>query len=253
MSLANDGVSLAQPLPFTFPFGGRDYTNLYVGANGILGFANSGLNLTGNMDMPTAASPNAIICPHWDDLNPAAGGSIWFGTAGAAPYRSVVVSWVDVPHTVTTGGQNRFTFQAIVHETGQATFQYAQVDSGNTQRTLGRSATIGVEDFIGGVAAKYSYNGDQALLTNNQAILFIPHGSAGSVPLLARVNGPQGGQFQLQVTAQVGTRCIIRASDDLSSWARLATNLIPASGVWNFNDSAAGAHVHRFYQAVSEP
>src|SRR6185503_20699773 len=100
-------------LLFTFQFGGRDYTNIYVGANGIVGFVNSGLNLTGNMDMPTTAAPNAIICPYWDDLNPAGGGSVWFGTVGTAPYRAAVVSWVDVPHTITAGGQNRFTLQAI--------------------------------------------------------------------------------------------------------------------------------------------
>jgi subtilisin family serine protease len=253
ITLANDGVSTARPLPFTFQFGGRDYTNIYIGANGIIGFTNSGLNLTGNMDMPTTASPNAFVCPYWDDLNPAAGGSVWFGTVGATPYRAAVVTWVDVPHTITAGGQNRFTLQAILHENGQIAFQYAQVDSGNSQRASGRSATIGLEDFTGGVAAKYSYNGDLALVTNNQSMVFVPHGSGLPTPLLTRLGGPQGGQFQLRVSGQVGSRCVIKASDDLSFWLSLATNVIPASGVWNFTDTTAGAHLHRFYQAVSEP
>ncbi len=253
ITLANDGVSTARPLPFTFQFTGRDYTNLYVGANGIIGFTNSGLNLAGNMDLPTTATPNAIICPHWDDLNPAAGGSVWFGTVGIAPYRAAVVSWVDVPHTVTAGGQTRLTFQAILHESGQIAFQYAQVDSGNAQRTLGRSATIGVEDFTGAVAAKYSYNGDLALVTNNQAMLFMPHGSSLPTPTLTRLDGPQGGQLGLRVTGQPGLRCIIKASDDLSSWAGLATNVIPVGGVWNFVDATTSAHLHRFYQAKVEP
>ena len=253
ITLTNDGVSTARPLPFTFQFGGRDYNNIFVGANGIIGFTNSGLNLTGNMDMPTTAVPNAIICPYWDDLNPAAGGSVWFGTVGAAPYRAAVVSWVDVPHAITAGGQNRFTLQAILHESRQIAFQYAQVDSGNVQRTSGRSATIGVEDFIGAVAAKYSYNGDLALVTNNQAMLFVPHGSSLPTAILTRLGGPQGGQFQLRVTAQVGSRCVIKVSDYLSTWSSLATNVIPASGLWNFTDLNAVTHLHRFYQAVSEP
>jgi hypothetical protein len=252
ITLANDGVSTARPLPFTFQFGGRNYTNLYIGANGILGFTPSGLNLTGNMDMPTTAAPNAMICPHWDDLNPAGGGSVWFGTIGIEPYRAAVVSWVDVPHTITAGGQNRFTLQAILHESGHIAFQYAQVQAGNAQRTMGRSATIGVEDFTGAVAAKYSYNGE-VLVTNNQAMLFVPHGSALPTPTLTRLAGPQGGQFQLRVSAQVGSRCVIKASDYLSSWVSLATNVMPASGIWDFTDSSAGAHLHRFYQAVSEP
>jgi hypothetical protein len=205
------------------------------------------------MDMPTTAAPNAIICPYWDDLNPATGGNVWFGTVGAAPCRAAVVSWVDVPHTITAGGQNRFTLQAILHESGQIAFQYAQVDSGNAQRTLGRSATIGVEDFTGAVAAKYSYNGDLALVTNNQAMLFVPHGSTLPTPTLTRLGGPQGSQFQLSVAAQVGSRCVIKGSDDLASWISLATNVIPASGVWNFTDANVNAHFHRFYRAASEP
>jgi hypothetical protein len=253
ITLANDEVSTARPLPFTFQFGGRDYTNIYVGANGIVGFVNSGLSLTGNMDMPTTAAPNAIICPYWDDLNPAGGGSVWFGTVGTAPYRAAVVSWVEVPHTITAGGQNRFTLQAILHESGQIAFQYAQVDSGNSQRTMGRSATIGVEDFAGAVATKYSYNGDLGLVTNNQAMLFVPHGSTLPTPTLTRPGGPPGSQFQLLVAAQVGSRCIIKASDDLSSWVSLATNVIPASSLWSFTDSTAGPHFHRFYRAMSEP
>jgi hypothetical protein len=253
IGLASNGVSAARSLPFTFRFGGRDFTNIYIGANGIVGFIISGLGFTGNMDLPTAALPNAMICPYWDDLNPEGGGSVWFGTVGTAPYRAVVVSWVDVPHAITTGGQNRFTLQTLLHESGQIAFQYAQVENGNPQRTMGRSATIGVEDFTGAVAAKYAYNGDVALVTNNQAILFVPHGSFLPTPMLARLSGPQGGQFQMRVTAQVGSRCVIRASDYLSSWSGLATNVIPASGLWDFVDPNAGAHVNRFYQAVTEP
>jgi hypothetical protein len=185
-------------------------------------------------------------------LNPAGGGSVWFGTIGIEPYRAAVVSWVDVPHTITAGGQNRFTLQAILHESGHIAFQYAQVETGNAQRTMGRSATIGVEDFTGAVAAKYSYNGE-VLVTNNQAMLFVPHGSALPTPTLTRLAGPQGGQFQLRVSAQVGSRCVIKASDYLSSWVSLATNVMPASGIWDFTDANAGAHLHRFYQAVSEP
>jgi len=251
VGLTDDGVSTARVLPFTFSFGGRDYTNIYIGANGIIGFVNSGLGVTANMDLPTTASPNAIVCPFWDNLNPAAGGTVWFGTAGVAPYRSAVVSWVDVPHFVTTGGQTRFTFQAILHESGQVAFQYGAVQAGNPSYVRGLSATIGLEDFQGVLAAKYSYNGSQ-LVTNSQTILFRPDGGAQQVPLLQRIDGPSG-QFRLRVTAQVGQRCVLKVSGDLSSWAGLATNIVAASGVWDFIDNAAGNNSQRFYQAVSEP
>lgn len=253
ITLADDGVSTHRALPFTFQFGGRHYTNLYISANGLLGFVNLGLGSPNNTNLPVVASPNAIVSPFWDNLNPAAGGSVWFGTCGVAPYRSVVLSWVDVPHSVTSGGHTPFTFQAILHESGQIAFQYAQVQNGNPLYVRGLSATIGVEDFMGAIAAKYSYNGTPAVVTNHQTILFIPHGNTGPMPLLTRLDGPQGGQFQLRVAAQLGSRCVIKASDDLSSWVNLATNVIPASGLWNFTDMSVGAHFHRFYQAVSEP
>jgi hypothetical protein len=252
ISLADDGVSTSRALPFTFPFGGRHYTNVYVGANGLLGFSNVGLGATANADLPASANPNAIICPFWDNLNPAAGGSVWFGTHGVAPFRCVVAAWVDVPHFITTGGQTRFTFQAVLHESGQIAFQYAQVQNGNPTYVSGLSATIGTEDFLGAIAAKYAYNGTSAVVTNNQAILFVPRGSVPPAPMLTRIDGPQGGQFQLRVTAQVGSRCVIRASDNLSAWTSLGTNLIPAAGIWDYTDASAGTHVHRFYQAVSD-
>ena len=253
IALADDGVSTAQALPFRFQFGGRDYTNIYVGANGIIGFINSpALTNTGNMDMPTTSAPNAIVCPLWDNLNPAAGGSVWFGTSGVAPYRNVVVSWADVPHFVTAGGQTRFTFQAILHESGQIAFQYAFVQTGNPTYVRGKNATIGVEDFMGAVAAKYSYNGEQTV-TNNQTILFVPDGSSLPVPTLTRLAGPAGGQLQLRVTAQVGERCVVKASDDLSIWTSLATNVIPPSGTWDYSDTNALVHLHRFYQVAAGP
>jgi hypothetical protein len=252
ITLADNGVSTARALPFTFRFGGRDYTNIYIGANGIIGFTNSGLSLTGNMDMPTSAAPNAIVCPLWDDLNPAAGGRVWFGIVGVAPYRSAVVSWVDVPHFVTAGGQTRFTFQALLHESGQIGFQYALVQNGNPNYVRGKSATIGVEDFMGAVAAKYSYNGEQPV-TNNQAIVFVPDGSSPPIPTLTRLAGPQDGQLQLRVTAQLGQRCVVKASDDLSTWTSLATNLIPSSGTWDYSDTNALIHLHRFYQVMAVP
>jgi subtilisin family serine protease len=253
ITLADDGVSTARPLPFTFHFGGRDYTNLYIGANGIIGLTNSSaLTNTGNMDMPTSAAPNAIVCPLWDNLNPAAGGNVWFGIIGVAPYRSAAVSWVDVPHFVTAGGQTRFAFQALLHESGQIAFQYALVQNGNPNYVRGKSATIGVEDFMGAVAAKYSYNGEQTV-TNNQTMVFVPDGSSPPVPTLIRLAGPEDGQLQLRVTAQIGQRCVVKASDDLSTWTNLATNLIPSSGTWDYSDTNALIHLHRFYQAVAVP
>ena len=253
LTLADDGVTPALQLPFSFRFGGQDYTRLYVGANGIVGFKNVILSATLNVDLPLSALPNSIICPFWDNLNPASGGRVWFGTTGTEPHRSVVISWVEVPHFITSGGQTKFTFQTILHESQEIAFQYATVQPGNPLYISGLSATIGVEDFTGAVAGKYSYNGNPNLVTNNQAILFTPDGNPVSAPIVVQLGGPKSGRLQLKVTAQPNGRCIIKVSEDFSCWTKLATNVIPASGVLDFTDMKVGNRPQRFYQAVIEP
>lgn len=253
LTLTDNGVSPSQQLGFTFNYAGRAYTNLYVGANGILGFVSLNLSASGNADMPVSATPNATLCPLWDDLNPASSGQIWFGTTGTAPNRSAVVTWVDVPHKVTTGGQTRFTFQAILYENQNIRFQYAKVNNGNPQYVQGLSATIGLEDFMGGVAAKYSYLGSPTTVTNEQSILFIPDGRSGLVPNVEYVSTLASGGCQLRVTGLPRERCIVQVSSDLVSWASLATNLIPDDGVLPVEDVSAAGPGQRFYRAVIQP
>jgi len=253
LTLSDDGVTAALPLPFTFRLSGRDYSQFYIGANGIIGFSALGLSATLNTELPTPTTPNSIICPFWDNLNPAGGGRVWYGTNGTAPHRSVVVSWVDVPHFITTGGHTKYTFQAILHESQEIAFQYARVETGNPLYVSGLSATIGVEDFTGAVAVRYSYNGTGGMVTNNQAILFTPSGNPASTPSVVQASGPQSGLFQLRVAAQPNGRCVIKVSEDLTSWSNLSTNVIPANGVVSFTDQAVGIRPQRFYQAVIEP
>jgi subtilisin family serine protease len=169
--LGDDQVSPAQPLPFPFTFYGQTYTNLYVGSNGLLGFANAGMTKFVNADIPSADTPNNMLYPFWDDLYPPGGGSILIGTVGTAPNRSVVVSWVGLPHFGYTNTVT-FTFQAILNEAGNdIVFQYQDVQPADSRYGRGLSATIGVEDGTGAVARKVSFNGS-TLLTNNQAIAF---------------------------------------------------------------------------------
>ena len=173
IALSDDGVSPAQSLPFAFRFYDRTYTQLYAGANGLMGFDNQNLSTAQNSDLPNPAAPNNILCPFWDDLNPAAGGAVYIGTFGTAPSRKVVVSWVGVPHKSNPPGS--YTFQAVLEEgSHQILFQYQNMNlGGRNPGASGKSATIGVEHSSGRVAARYSHNGS-TLVGNNQAIRFAP-------------------------------------------------------------------------------
>lgn len=194
--LAADGISPPQSLPFPFVLYGRTYDQLYVGANGLLGFAASGLDALQNTSLPKPAPPHTIVCPYWDELSPESGGSIFIGVTGTAPNRQLVVSWVGVPRSVTPA--KGLTFQVVLEESSQRIrFQYLEVQPDDSYGG-GRAATIGLENETGLVAAQYAYAGTPASLTNRQALAFVPISSGGLVvspvePLIT--SGPVGGPF----------------------------------------------------------
>lgn len=167
--LSDNGVSPAQPLPFAFSFYGRAQTSIYVGANGILGFRPENLGATGNEAFPAMSTPNEVIAPHWDNLNPGVGGNVYAGASGQAPNRRFVISWVNVPRVSTAAV---LSFQAILEEaTGDVVFQYRDIEG---SRGAGRGATIGLENSFGDLGALYSHNGSPFLLANRTALRAAP-------------------------------------------------------------------------------
>jgi subtilisin family serine protease len=247
LTLSNDGVSPAQALPFAFSYYGQNYSQLYVGANGLIGFVNTDLSNSANADLPSSVTPNAAIYPYWDNLNPVAGGSISFGVIGEAPNRRAVAIWNAVPHNTTMGGATPITAQVILHEGGAIAFQYLQVEQGNATRVMGKSATIGVEDASGNLATKYTYNGSPAIVTNGQALVFTTTGHVPPIPSLSVIPATAG-QFVIRIAAEPGRFCVIHSSTNLPVWNALVTNLVPASGVMFHTNSAPSASSKRFYR-----
>lgn len=184
LSLPDDGVSQAIPIPFDFQLYERPFTELYVGANGLVGFVNARLDAYANTDIPNPDFPNAVLYPYWDDLNPEFGGSIRVGTEGIAPNRKLVISWLGVPHFYAQAGP--LSFQVVLFEgTQDILFQYLDVNSEDATYGAGRTATVGLENIFGSYAAKYSYNGS-SLLSDKQAIRFSSRGpEISAVKLMA--------------------------------------------------------------------
>jgi len=251
--LSADGVSLAQALPFGFSYFGETQNQVYVGANGLLGFTNVALGISANSDLPSAALPNAVLCPLWDDLNPELGGSIWFGQLGAAPNRRVIITWADVPHAITAGEQTRFTFQALLHETGEITFQYLDVETGRSSLVGGKSATVGLEDGTGLAGLRCTFNGSPFLVTNQMALLFTQESWPVLPASLSLTAPPSPGLTTLLMSAQPGRSCVLSGSDDFVNWTPLVTNLIPASGVSVWGESWPSARPQRFYRTELAP
>jgi subtilisin family serine protease len=234
LTLSDDSYSV-QSLPFAFSFYGTNYTSVFVGSNGLLGFGSTaGMTAYLNADLPNTATPNNIICPYWDDLNPAVGGQVRIGTEGSAPNRAVVVSWLGVPHFNTSAAT--FTFQALLFEgSNDIKFQYLEVSPAHSLGA-GRSATVGVENREGTVARKYTFNGSPSLLSNNQAIRFTlntepppppPPGALSVSPSTGlSSSGFEGGPFspssQIYTLSNTGGQSIAWTASKSAAWVSLS-------------------------------
>lgn len=133
----DNGVVL--PLGFTFDFFGSAKATVGVASNGYLTFGATLGDFT-NDPIPTAATPNDIICPMWDDFSPNEGGSVHAMTMGVAPNRTFIAQWNNVPQF---GQGDSNTFQAILFEIDDSIeFRYGTF-SGNV------TPTVGVENATG--------------------------------------------------------------------------------------------------------
>lgn len=162
LTLADNGVSGAQSIPFPFSFYGLPQSTVYIAANGILGFRADGLGSGNNVALPSSGAPSGVIAPFWDDLNPSSGtAGVYVGVVGAAPNRRFVATWLNVPRVANSA---LMSFQAILEEnSNEIVFQYRTTDGG-------RSATIGIENIAGDTAAQYAYNGSPNLVANSTSL-----------------------------------------------------------------------------------
>jgi len=168
LALADNGAS-EQALPFAFRFYSEERRSVLVGANGLLGFAGNALSATDNTALPNGGQPNGLICPYWDNLNPAAGGMVYAGVAGEEPRRKFVASWVEVPRNSST---TLLTFQAILEEeTSEIVFQYWEVHP-EEARGGGKRATVGLESPDGTQGTMHIFNGSPTVLENESAMRF---------------------------------------------------------------------------------
>jgi subtilisin family serine protease len=150
-----DDASTTVPLPFAFSFYGADYTDVRIVSNGFLAFGGTS-NAFSNAPIPTAAEPNNIIAPYWDDLNPAAGGMIYYQDMGDGRF---VVQYDAVPFFGTTTPN---TFQAVLYQNGQVLYQYEAMSDR-------QSATVGIEDAAGTDGLQVAFN--EAYVEDGLAVL----------------------------------------------------------------------------------
>lgn len=168
LALTDDSFQVVD-IGFDFSFFGETFTQTSVASNGYLQFGASTSIFT-NTAIPSAAAPNNCAYGLWDDLNPAAGGTITVATVGEAPNRRFIAQYQDVAQFGGAGAP--VTFEIVLYE-GSNNIEYVY---GNIPEDLAADYTVGVENVDGTVAKTV----DSATLgTGNTARLFTPTAPTG--------------------------------------------------------------------------
>ncbi|MBZ5637382.1 MAG: choice-of-anchor D domain-containing protein [Acidobacteriia bacterium] len=153
---SDDSTSAPIALGFNFPFYGTLFSSIEVCSNGWLSFTSSATSYS-NQPLPNSGAPENLIAPFWDDLNPGGASLIFFQSFG----NRAIIQWNNIPHYGTTE-PGTYTFQAIIDQSGEITFQYLTVAG-----TL-NSATIGIQNAAKTTALQIAFN--QAYVHDNLAV-----------------------------------------------------------------------------------
>ncbi len=125
-------------LPFSFPFYGVDYGQIYVSANGWISFNDLSNEAFANTTLPSASAASAAIFAWWDDLKPQlAGTNVRYWSNGVD---SAAVHFENI-RAGTAPNQGTYNFQILLTAWGECRIFY-----GNMGTIRLTSATIGIQN-----------------------------------------------------------------------------------------------------------
>src|SRR4051812_4859553 len=145
-----DDTSATISSPFPLNFGGKSFSQLKVGSNGVVSFL-SGYNSSYNEPIPTVSTGD-LIAPFWVDLMPQGSGNaknVFWATLGSAPNRELVVEWRNLPlWSPNVDLSTAVKFQAVFFESSSdIIFNYADVlfNDGTSWADNGGFVTVGIQ------------------------------------------------------------------------------------------------------------
>jgi hypothetical protein len=145
----------------SFSFYGTSYTSVDVFSKGYLSFVGGGEVKYDNEPMPNTSSPNGVIAPFWEDLDPSVQGGVYY-YYDSANSRFIV----QYNNVVMYGGNQSSTFQVILNSDGSMIFQY------NSMNAPVNGCTVGIENQTGTGGLQIAY--DQSYITNRLATRIYP-------------------------------------------------------------------------------
>ncbi|MBL7717825.1 MAG: hypothetical protein JNL72_03240, partial [Flavipsychrobacter sp.] len=145
---SNDDGYATVAIPFQFNYYGTDYSTVYIGTNGYVGFSTTSMTSLSAQNLPNSTAPNNLISLFWHDMNLNNGGTVTYSTEGIAPNRRFVIYYNDVKdYSLPTSSNNKG--QVILYETSNV-IDVLVAETRNTGTTYSR--TLGIEDANGTAA-----------------------------------------------------------------------------------------------------
>jgi hypothetical protein len=162
ITLADDNYLGPFAIGFSFPYFGNSYTQLYVGSNGYVSFG-AGSNSNVFVGIPSSGTPNNFIAAMWEDVNPAAGGSVRYYYDSAN--QRFIVSYDDVLYWTPSGNTGSLDFQILLYASGKIEMNYGTLNPGTHNLSTN---TVGIENAGGTDGLQIAYNA--AYLHSNLSI-----------------------------------------------------------------------------------
>ena len=186
--LTDDDASDPIALNFSFPFYGQRFDSMRIVSNGFISFTDTSTAYS-NQPLPSSAGPENLVAPFWDDLNPTAGGNIYyqlFSNQAVIQYDAIAAFGTPSPGT--------YTFQVILDAGGAITYQYLSVVGATN------SCTVGIQDGTKSLGTTIAFNQDY--LHDNMAIRIasIPQWLSAS-PTSGRLYGGESVQVNVNLDA----------------------------------------------------
>ena len=142
----NSTIDHVGPVNIGFPFKYYENTRsqLYISRFGFLAFNDDGIYRR-QSSIPSQEKPNDVIAPYWVPVGNV-NGYVRYLRGGVAPNRWFVVEWNRLSSLVFDEPPEIYTFEAILHESGDIDFQYGAMERQNMRWCQ----SSGIED-TGGV------------------------------------------------------------------------------------------------------
>ena len=148
--LSDDNYAGPFPIGFDFPYYWYSVDEVIVGSNGYITFGDKAANASEFDPVPGPQKPNDQLAPLLSDIDPSAGGSVWYWSNDAD---SFIVEYDSIPFW-STGGNNSFQI-LLTKADSSVTFQYKEQSGAPYNGWAAENNQTGIENVSGQIGLNY--------------------------------------------------------------------------------------------------